>query len=133
MIALFIVLLPFAEGFRLGSPVLARSKRTELQAIDRRQALGLGAAVTLASISNPNNAAAVGPISMELSDIKYSSTECPPDLKAGRIGGAFGGAVSKEVQQQCVKVTATAENPSKSPLKNVAVFGFVLDEQASHS
>ncbi len=68
---------------------------------------------------------------MELSDISYDATTCPPELKAGRIGGAFGGSASKEVTQQCVRISATMTNPTKAPLVNVAVFGFVLDELVS--
>jgi hypothetical protein len=66
---------------------------------------------------------------MELSDVQYDAAECPPDLKAGRIGGAFGGTASKEVSQQCVKVSCRVNNPTDKPLKDVAVFGFVLDEK----
>jgi hypothetical protein len=66
---------------------------------------------------------------MALENLTYEATECPPELKAGRIGGAFGGTASKEVNQQCVKVQATITNPNKSVLNDVAVFGFVLDDQ----
>ena len=106
--------------------------------ISRRSALGRAAAgsataawAALAAGSAPQVAQAVGPVNMELNDWTYETAECPPALKAGRIGGAFGGAASKEVTQQCVKVTATAINPTKSPLKECAVFGFVLDEAVS--
>jgi hypothetical protein len=77
----------------------------------------------------PLAADAVGPVNMELTGVTYEAAECPAALKAGRIGGAFGGAASKEVTQQCVKVSATALNPTKAALKECAVFGFVLDEQ----
>lgn len=108
--------------------------------LSRRSALGRAAAgsataawAALAAGSAPPAAQAVGPVNMELKDLTYETAECPPSLKAGRIGGAFGGGASKEVTQQCVKVTATAINPTKSPLKECAVFGFVLDEAVSGS
>ncbi len=66
---------------------------------------------------------------MSMVGATYEATECPAELKAGRIGGAFGGSASKQVTQQCVKVTAEITNPAKQTLKDVAVFGFVLDEQ----
>lgn len=70
---------------------------------------------------------------MELTDVAYEAVTCPPDLAAGRIGGALGTASRKEIVQQCVRVTATATNPTKQALENVAVFGFVIDEQAGAS
>jgi len=69
---------------------------------------------------------------MELENISYEAVSCPPNF-AGKIGGSFGGTVSKTVTQQCVKVAATLTNPTKGPLKDVAVFGFVLDEKAGAS
>jgi hypothetical protein len=108
--------------------------------VNRRGALGsaaIGSAATAAwallaaagTVATPLAANAVGPVNMELTGVTYEAAECPAALKAGRIGGAFGGAASKEVTQQCVKVSATALNPTKAALKECAVFGFVLDEQ----
>jgi len=110
------------------SPALAAA------GLNRRQALG-AATATLASsfLARANVASAIGPVSMELSNIEYAADTCPPELKAGRIGGSFGGTVTKEVTQQCVRVTATMTNPTKAPIKDIAVFGFVLDEQAGAS
>jgi hypothetical protein len=67
-------------------------------------------------------------LTIELSNVQYAPADCPPGLDS-RIGGAFGGSVTKQVTQQCVKVSAHAKNPGKSPLSDVSVFGFVIDEE----
>ena len=100
--------------------------------LSRRQALG-SVAATLASPLFVEVADAIGPVSMDLSDITYAAVECPPQLKAGRVGGAFGGSASKGVLQQCLEVTATAYNPGKKPLVDAAVFGFVLNKEDGSS
>jgi len=109
-------------------------KETAADGFNRRQALGVAASTVVSSfLTRSEPASAIGPVSMELSNIQYEADTCPPELKAGRIGGSFGGTVSKEVTQQCVKCTATLTNPTKNTLKDIAVFGFVLDEQAGAS
>lgn len=70
---------------------------------------------------------------MDLSGIKYEVTECPPELKEGRIGGSLTAGARKEVFQKCINVKAIATNPTKKPLKDAAVFGFVSDELAGAS
>ena len=99
--------------------------------LDRRTALGQAGAAGAAVIgmSLPRDAEAIGPVNLDLENLKYSEVECPPDLAAGRIGGAFGGTAAKNVNQACVKVTATVQNSGRGAkkLSQVAVFGFVVD------
>ena len=99
--------------------------------LKRRSILTTGAAVASAVLSPLDGllAQAVGPVNLELDSIQYEETECPPELKAGRIGGAYGGSAAKNVEQACVKVKATVTNDGRGakPLSRVAVFGFVID------
>lgn len=82
------------------------------------------AAVTVASVVSvdPEEAAALGPVKMLLSEPEYHSVVCPPKTQ---VPGEKAGAGLKPV---CVKVTVTADNTNKKDVKDAAVFGFVLDE-----
>lgn len=125
-----------AQGFAPSPSVLSRVHRSRSAVcisateddVGRRDAIKstLAAAAATLALAGPR-AEAVGPVNMELSDVEYEAVECPPSLKAGRIGGAFGGSASREVLQQCVKVTCSVTNPTKKSLIDAAVFGFVLD------
>lgn len=100
-------------------------------ALARGVAAAAGAALALAAplAGSPSPAVAIGPVNLDLDGLQYEETVCPPELAAGRIGGAFGGSAAKNVEQACVKVTATVDNSGRGakPLNQVAVFGFVVD------
>ncbi|CAM9817736.1 unnamed protein product, partial [Scytosiphon promiscuus] len=83
------------------------------------------AATTLASVANPEEAVAFGPIKMELTEPEYASVVCPPKTQ---VPGEKAGAGLKPV---CVKVTVAANNPSPKEVIDAAVFGFVYDEEGT--
>lgn len=83
------------------------------------------AVTAVASTAAPEEAAAFGPIKMELTDPEYASMVCPPKTQ---VPGEKAGAGLKPV---CVQVTVTANNPTPKEVVDAAVFGFVLDEEAT--
>lgn len=103
--------------------------------VDRRTALsGVVAAAITAAAGTAAPVGAIGPVSMDLDGITYQVLdECPPSLKEGRIGGSLGAGARQSVTQSCVNVKCTVTNPTKKPLKDTAVFGFVVDEASGAS
>jgi hypothetical protein len=79
----------------------------------------------------PNPAESIGPINVELVVKRYTEVDCPPELAAGRIGGALGAAASKGVKQRCIRVEVTGVNPGKATLIDSAVFGRVFNDQGN--
>ena len=57
---------------------------------------------------------------IELSDIRYEPTECPPNQY-----------LPNKVNTVCLKFTATANNGLKRPVEAANVFGFVEDKEAN--
>lgn len=91
----------------------------------RTVGVALGSSALLPSL--PSHA--LGPTNIDLALEKYEEITCPPELAAGRIGGSIGAAASKGVKQRCVRVTVTGTNPSKTVVKDAAVFGRVFNTE----
>mmetsp|Transcript_15419 Transcript_15419/g.22678 ORF Transcript_15419/g.22678 Transcript_15419/m.22678 type:complete len:224 (-) Transcript_15419:175-846(-) len=67
---------------------------------------------------------AIGPIKLELTEPTYQEVDCPPNTP---LQGSKATAGLKPV---CVEVSVNADNPTQKPIKNAAVFGFVLDSSS---
>eukprot|EP00617_Octactis_speculum_P015436 CAMPEP_0185767594 /NCGR_PEP_ID=MMETSP1174-20130828/45026_1 /TAXON_ID=35687 /ORGANISM="Dictyocha speculum, Strain CCMP1381" /LENGTH=220 /DNA_ID=CAMNT_0028451879 /DNA_START=32 /DNA_END=694 /DNA_ORIENTATION=- len=89
-------------------------------------------AAAMSTISAVGPASAIGPVNMEIMDYTYEAAECPKNF-GGRVGGSFTATAGKAVLQQCVKISCTLTNPTKKPLVDVAVFGFVSEERTGAS
>ncbi|CAM9815824.1 unnamed protein product [Ectocarpus fasciculatus] len=101
-----------------------QSRRDVIAGVGKSVAAAVGV-TTLVSASVPDEAAAFGPIKMELTEPEYASVVCPPKTQ---VPGEKAGAGLKPV---CVKVTVTANNPSPKEVVDAAVFGFVFDEDST--
>ncbi|CBN77632.1 conserved unknown protein [Ectocarpus siliculosus] len=101
-----------------------QSRRDVIAGVGKSVAAVVGV-TTLGSALVPDEAAAFGPIKMELTEPEYASVVCPPKTQ---VPGEKAGAGLKPV---CVKVTVTANNPSPKEVVDAAVFGFVFDEDST--
>eukprot|EP00752_Nemacystus_decipiens_P012756 g11296.t1 len=102
----------------------SQSRREVIAGVGKAMAAAV-AVTTVASTAAPERAAAFGPIKMDLTDPEYASVVCPPKTQ---VPGEKAGAGLKPV---CVQVTVTANNPTPKEVVDAAVFGFVLDEEAT--
>ncbi|CAB1097739.1 unnamed protein product [Ectocarpus sp. CCAP 1310/34] len=112
------------EAMSMGGEPQSRRNVIAGKGVGKSVAAAVGV-TTLASASVPDEAAAFGPIKMELTEPEYASVVCPPKTQ---VPGEKAGAGLKPV---CVKVTVTANNPSPKEVVDAAVFGFVFDEDST--
>lgn len=95
-----------------------------------------------ALILSADSANAIGPVNLDLVDPTYEAVVCPKRFqdeidyeKLDGIGvqARKGGGKEKGEDlsvKQCVRVRATVTNPTKGPLPNFAIYGFVSDAEA---
>jgi len=111
--------------------------------VSRRNLLAgsVGSAVG-ALLLSVDSASAIGPVNVDLVDPTYEAVVCPKilqdEIDYEKLDGVgvqvkMGGGKEKaaaDTIKQCIRVKATVTNPTKSPLPNFAIYGFVSDAEA---
>jgi hypothetical protein len=95
-----------------------------------------------ALLLSADSASAIGPVNVNLVDPTYEAVVCPKifqdEIDYEKLDGVgvqvkMGGGKEKAIAdttKQCIRVRATVTNPTKSPLPNFAIYGFVNDAEA---
>jgi len=102
----------------------------------RRSLLAKGALGTVFLLNK--RAIAIGPTNVDLVNPVYESVVCPTEyqdeINYENFQGVQGRLATKnerkDFTKMCVRVRAKATNPLKKPMTNVAIYGYVFDDEA---